>query len=42
MQQLPENILNVNQKSLKIVLHINRDFINLLSNSWFKFELRDK
>ena len=29
-EQLPENILNVKQKQLKNVLHINRDFINVI------------
>ena len=38
---LPENIVNVNHQLLKKVLCINRDFMNLLSNSCFEFKLQN-
>ena len=39
MEQLPQSILNVNHQLLKNILHINSDFVILLSHSYFKFRL---
>ena len=40
IEQLSQNILNVNHKLLKHILHINRGFIILLSNSCCEFKLQ--